>query len=454
MSFPRYPKYKDSGVEWLGPVPEHWAVTPLFGIVTERSESNQGMIEENLLSLSYGHIVPKDITSNDGLLPESFETYQIVRPGDIVFRLTDLQNDKRSLRSAIVLEGGIITSAYLAVTPNGASSNYMGYLFRAYDATKVFYSMGGGLRQSMKFADLKRMPTLLPPKEEQIRIAEFLDRETAKIDELVAEQRRLIELLKEKRQAVISHAVTKGLNPRAPMRPSGIEWLDDVPKHWRSYRVKSVSTFITSGPRGWSERIREEGHLFIQSGDLNDSLQIVFSAAKRVQIEADAESARTRLQDGDIVICITGAKTGNVAVCDKLSETAYVNQHLCLVRPNRVVLPTFLATVLKSRVGQTYFDVSQYGLKQGLSLENVKEAPVFMPPISEQETIIALVNDETAKFGTLTAEAQRAIDLLQERRTALISAAVTGQIDVRRVRDVSGEELQRMAQPTASYGRP
>jgi len=198
------------------------------------------MIEDNLLSLSYGRIVRKDIESNDGLLPESFETYQIIRPGDIVLRLTDLQNDKRSLRSAIVGEHGIITSAYLALHPTAVEPRFLAYLLRAYDITKVFYSMGGGLRQSMKFSDMKRMPVVVPAKEEQAAIASFLDLETAKIDALVAEQQKLIELLKEKRQALISHVVTKGLNSNVPMRDTGIKWLGIVPAHWRLLALKRL----------------------------------------------------------------------------------------------------------------------------------------------------------------------------------------------------------------------
>ena len=245
----RYPVYVDSGLEWVGEVPEGWRILPALAVGHERQESNAGMLEENLLSLSYGRIVQKDIEGLDGLLPESFETYQIVHPGDIVLRLTDLQNDKRSLRSAIVRERGIITSAYLAFAPTGLDCCYLSYLMRAYDLSKVFYSMGGGLRQSMKFSDIKRMPVIVPPLPEQTAIAAFLDRETAKIDALVAEQRRLIDLLKEKRQAVISHAVTKGLNPNAPLKPSGIDWLGDVPEGWEV--VKLAAHFRASkGPRG------------------------------------------------------------------------------------------------------------------------------------------------------------------------------------------------------------
>lgn len=127
MSFHPYPQYKDSGVEWLGEVPGHWPIKPFFSLLSERRESNKGMVNDNLLSLSYGRIIQRDIESLDGLLPASFETYQVVHPGDIIFRLTDLQNDKRSLRSAIVGEKGIITSAYLAAYPTGIASSYASY---------------------------------------------------------------------------------------------------------------------------------------------------------------------------------------------------------------------------------------------------------------------------------------------------------------------------------------
>ena len=262
-------------------------------------------------------------------------------------------------------------------------------------------------------------------------IAGFLDRETAKIDALVAEQEKLIALLQEKRQAVISHAVTKGLDPNVPMKDSGVEWLGEVPGHWEVLRVRHLSSFLTSGPRGWSERISEIGAKFIQSGDLTDDLSIAFDEAKRVTVNDDAETARTKLADGDVVVCITGAKTGNVAVCSAVTEDAYVNQHLCLIRPRPAILSDLLATYLKSDAGQKYFAVAQYGLKQGMSLENIKEAPVPVPPVQEQRQIVRVAQHASTSIGALVNEARTAITLLQERRTALISAAVTGQIDVR-----------------------
>jgi len=434
MSFSRYPSYKDSGVEWLGEVPGHWDVQPLYSSVVERDEPNKGMVEDNLLSLSYGRIVQKDITSNDGLLPESFETYQVVRPGDIVFRLTDLQNDKRSLRSAIVEETGIITSAYLAVAPCGPDSKYMSYLFRAYDTTKVFYSMGGGLRQSMKFADLKRMPTLLPPLPEQTQIAAFLDRETAKIDELVAEQRRLMELLKEKRQAVISHAVTQGLNPHAPMKPSGIEWLGDVPAHWEVLPLKRVVSIpITDGPHETPQFI-DEGVPFV-SAEAVSSGSINFSKVRACISEED--NARYSLKYApklhDIYMVKSGATTGITAIVEDRTDFN-IWSPLAVIRCNSGSVPHFVLNFMRSRHFLEAVTLNwSFGTQQNIGMGVIENLACTVPPLEEQMTIAQFLKSETVKFDILTAEAQRAIDLLQERRTALISAAVTGQIDVRSV---------------------
>ncbi len=227
-NFKPYPRYRDSGVDWLGRVPEGWDIKPVFRFARERKERNTGMVEKNLLSLSYGRIIRKDIASTEGLLPESFETYQIVRKGDIVFRLTDLQNDKRSLRSALVGETGIITSAYLAIEPSEVNSSFLNHLYRAYDTCKVFYSMGGGLRQSMKYDDMKRLPTLIPSDVEQAVIADFLDAETAKIDTMLNQiagggagntgnggDQSLAGLLKDYRISLIYEAVTGKIDLRA-----------------------------------------------------------------------------------------------------------------------------------------------------------------------------------------------------------------------------------------------
>jgi type I restriction enzyme S subunit len=207
-------KMKDSGVEWIGQVPEHWDVKPFFALVTELNRKNVGLVETNILSLSYGNIIQKPETRNMGLTPESYETYQIVESGEIVFRFTDLQNDKRSLRSAQVTQRGIITSAYMAVKPHSIDSTYFAWLMRSYDLCKVFYAMGGGLRQSLKFEDVRRLPILIPPVDEQSEITNTINAETARIDALVEKTEQSITLLKERRSAFITAAVTGQIDLR------------------------------------------------------------------------------------------------------------------------------------------------------------------------------------------------------------------------------------------------
>ncbi|HKI60864.1 MAG TPA: restriction endonuclease subunit S [Mariprofundaceae bacterium] len=207
-------KMKDSGVEWIGPMPMHWDIKPFFALVDVLNRKNTGLIETNILSLSFGRVIKKPENRNMGLMPESYETYQIVEPGEIVFRFTDLQNDKRSLRSAEVTQRGIITSAYMAVKPHGIESTYLAWLMRSYDLCKVFYAMGGGLRQSLKFEDVRRLPVLIPSSEDQANITNAINVETDRIDTLVEKTERSIALLKERRAAFITAALTGQIDLR------------------------------------------------------------------------------------------------------------------------------------------------------------------------------------------------------------------------------------------------
>lgn len=431
MSLPRYGEYKGSGTAWLADAPSHWRIVPLWTLF--RRTKRTGFEEEQLLSVyrDFG-VVPKASRDDNNNKPsDDLSVYQLVEPGDLAI------NKMKAWQGAVAISDhrGIVSPAYFIYeSTHGEDARFLHYLLRSPRYITGYLSLSKGIRVNQWDLEPQyhsRMPVLLPPRNEQTAIATFLDRETAKIDALIAEQEKLIALLAEKRQATISHAVTRGLDPNAPMKDSGVAWLGEVPAHWKVVRVKALSVFTTSGPRGWSERITGDGSLFIQSGDLNDTLGLDYETAKRVNVDDDAEAARTRLAEGDVVVCITGAKTGNVAFCSSLGETAYVNQHLCLIRPNDGVHGRFLALSLKSIVGQTQFEVSQYGLKQGLSLENVRELWVALPSREEQAVIAAFLDAESNKIETLRSEAERAISLLKERRAALIAATVTGQVDVR-----------------------
>lgn len=433
MSFPAYPTLADSGIEWVGAVPNHWVRRPLFALVAQRNQSNAGMVENNLLSLSYGRIVRKNIDNNDGLLPASFETYQIVEPNDIVWRLTDLQNDKRSLRTAMTSERGIITSAYLATQPRDIDPNFLNYLLRAYDLAKVFYSMGGGLRQSMKFADVKWLPVMLPPRDEQGAIALFLDRETAKIDALIEEQRCLIALLKEKRQATISQAVAKGLDPNASMKDSGIEWLGKIPAHWRVVPLKFLASLQTGLAKGKDYGTAATVRLpylrvaNVQNGHLN-----LEEVAEIDVLPTDVD--RYRLRVGDVLMNEGGDfdKLGRGDVWEGQIPDCLHQNHVFAVRPTKIS-SSWLNLVNGSDYAQRFFILrsKQTTNLASISSSNLMELPVLVPPVDEQSEIEANVLTVRSKLDALIFEAERAIVLLNERRAALISSAVTGKIDVR-----------------------
>lgn len=445
MSLPKYLKYKDSGAPWLGSVPRHWAVQRFKWLI---KRNDGGVWGDDPDGVDDTAVLRSTEQTVDGY-------WQIDEPAKR--KLTEKER-----RSALLEKGDLL------LTKSSGSALHIGKTTLVDERVAQLRACYSNFMQRLRVGDLMcpkiawyilnnslarvqldllsnsttglanlngtiigELVIAVPPHEEQTAIVTFLDRETTKIDALIAEQEKLIVLLAEKRQATISHAVTKGLDPNAPMKDSGLAWLGEVPAHWAIERVKVLSRFTTSGPRGWSERITEDGSIFIQSGDLTDSMGLEFGTAKRVNVGEDAESTRTRLAEGDLVVCITGAKTGNVAFCKSLPEPAYINQHLCLIRPADEVDGHFLTLTLKSTVGQTQFELSQYGLKQGLSLESVRELWVTHPPYDEQLEIVAFIEDEMRKLSSLAQTADAGISLLKERRSALIAAAVTGQIDVR-----------------------
>ena len=442
MTIRRYATYKPSGVAWLGAVPGHWDVIRLrFVADLNPSKSEIAALDKNTL-ISF---LPMDAVGDDGTINlererpiSELETgYTYFRDGDVtIAKITPCyENGKgavmRGLRGGI----GFGTTELIVVRPrpDKTTGEYLHWWFVSTPFRQLgeshMYGAGGQKRLPDDF--VRDFVMAMPAAEEQLQIASFLDHETAKIDALVDEQKRLIELLKEKRQAVISQAVTKGLDLTVAMKDSGVAWLGKVPAHWPVLRVKAISTFLTSGPRGWSDQVCEDGALFVQSGDLTDALGIDFENAKRVAVGNDAEAKRTQLKRGDVLICITGAKTGKVAVCEQLHQPAFINQHICLIRPAAEIRPRYLGAYLHSQAGQRYLELAQYGLKQGLSLENVKEASVPVPPRREQDDIIDHVTQRSITLDELTTAAKMSIALLQERRAALISAAVTGKIDVR-----------------------
>ncbi|EPG1965852.1 restriction endonuclease subunit S [Acinetobacter baumannii] len=436
MNFKQYPSYKDSGVEWLGEVPEHWSVKKFGYIFRENKIKNSGLIETNVLSLSYGRIKEKNIEDNKGLLPESFETYQIIQPNDIIFRFTDLQNDKRSLRSAISKFHGIITSAYIGVRTT-ANAEFYNYLFRAYDQQKVFYSMGDGMRQSLKIDELNRMPIVFPSDVEQQQIVSFLDSETSRIDNLIAKQEKLIEKLEEHRKSIISHAVTKGLDPDVPMKDSGIEWLGEVPEHWKLLQTRHIFNF-GKGLTITKEDLSDEGIPCINYGEIHSKYGFEFNPLdnplKCVSHDFIESNKNCLLNEGDFIFADTSEDlegSGNFSYLNQKS-TVFAGYHTIIARPKSGLNHRYLAYMFDSNAYRGHVRTEMKGVKvYSVSQGVLKSRLAWLPPIEEQDQIVKLLDEKTSKIDTLIAKQRELIAKLKNYRTSIISHAVTGKIDVR-----------------------
>lgn len=436
MSLPRYERYKESGVEWLGEVPEHWGVFPTKRSFSRRKELNQGMKCENRLALTLGGVVPRDLYDLEGLQASEFETYQLFQKDDLAFKLIDLQNIKTS-RVGIVPEKGIMSPAYIRLEPhkNRVVSKFAYWFFTNLYNLCIFNELGGGVRQTLGPDELLLLSFLAPEHHEQTLIAAFLDRETAKIDALIAEQQRLIGLLAEKRQATISHAVTKGLNPDAPMKDSGVEWLGDVPGHWKVGKCGFYLTILS-------------GFAFPSAGFTEDENATKLLRGINVgvsRLKWDETIYWRRLEDdgldvyemrtGDLVIGMDRPLiSGGVRVA-KVKEAdlpCLLLQRVASLTTGSQLNSDYLLHLLSSEMFVAHFTPDTTGVSvPHISPDQICNFVIPIPPKPEQQNIVKHVAGELTKLDTLTAEAQRAIALLQERRTALISAAVTGKIDVR-----------------------
>jgi type I restriction enzyme S subunit len=438
MSFPRYPAYKPSGVEWLGEVPEHWDVLPCRGIIDERNEKNEGAACQDYLSLMANiGIIPYEEKGDVGnKKPEDLGKCKLVRKGDFVIN---------SMNYGIGSYGvsgydGVCSPVYIVLIPKEEEVK-PGFAFRIFE-DKTFQShaqsFGNGIlahRCAIGWDILKGIGVPVPSSHEQERILQFLDHETAKIDALIAEQQRLIELLQEKRQAVISHAVTKGLNPDAPMKDSGVEWLGEVPEHWRNFRLKALFA-LKHGYAFDGSQFSEEGEYALMTpGNFIETGGFRRKDPEKYYVGSDMPSDFI-LQGGEMLIAMTEQAPGLVgtALIAPEGEHYLHNQRLGLVtRLKAEELDTsFLYWLMNSPVLKAKVGVTAAGQKvRHTSPQKILDNEICLPPLEEQRIIAQALFEANERCIKLTENACTSIQLLVERRSALISAAVTGQIDVR-----------------------
>lgn len=431
-----YPEYKDSGLPWLGEVPAHWEVRPAAGAFKPIRERNTGMKEKTVLSLSYGRIVVKPAERLHGLVPESFETYQIVNPGDIVIRTTDLQNDKTSLRTGFVRDSGIITSAYLALSASAGVLPEFGYQFlNTWDISKAIYGYGSGLRQNLDFSDFRRMPVSVPPIAEQAAIARFLAWATSRLDRAIGAKRRIIALLQEQKQAIIHRAVTRGLDPSAPLKDSGIPWLGEIPEHWEVMPVKRTCSLVRDGTHLPPARTQAGFPLLSVRNMVGGQLVRRPDDSFISRADFDKLNRSFAVNTNDVLMAVVGATLGKVAIVEDIGPFQ-VQRSVCVLRTRLEIMShTFLATFLRSpRLQQHLWKSVAFSAQPGIYLGFVANIPVPVPPtIQEQVAICDGLQREQSPVGTAITRLEHEITLLREYRTRLIADVVTGKLDVRQV---------------------
>ena len=406
-----YEKTKDSGIEWIGSVPSHWRVHTLYQLVTQVKEKNSNLQEKNLLSLSCGKIKRKDIDSPDGLLPASFDGYNIIEDGDIVLRLTDLQNDHTSLRVGLATERGIITSAYTTLRPiDTSNSKYLYYLLHAFDLKKGFYGMGSGVRQGLNYAEVKELRVVLPGQDEQNAIVQFLDNQCGQIDSIIEEAKSSIEEYKKWRASIIFEAVTKGLNPLAEMKDSHIDWIGLVPSHWKLSRIKNELDNLDYLREPISAEKRENIlglYDYYGASGVIDKIDDYNVDDKVLLIGEDGANLRMR----------------NLPLVYKAEGKFWVNNHAHILKVHDDNCYGFIAYLLEAGDYSVFITGSA---QPKLSQFNLMRFPIVIPPLVEQQEIEAYLDEKCSAIDALIREKKSLLSELEIYKRSLILETVTG----------------------------
>ena len=423
----RYEKMRDSGVAWIGMVPEGWTSFLLGQLVKQVKNKNVLLQERNLLSLSYGKIKRKDIETAEGLVPASYDGYNIIEKGDIVLRLTDLQNDHTSLRVWLATERGIITSAYLTLRPlNSVFPAFLYYALHTFDVRKGFYGMGAGVRQGLKYDEIRQIKVVLPALIEQHTIANFLDKKCSEIDAIIADAKASIEEYKAWKASIIYEAVTKGLDPHAEMKDSGVEWIGKIPKHWGTTALKRICKRISDGSH-YSPPTTAFGLPYVTAGDIHGK-GINYTKCRTISKSDFDLLVKTNCQPhlGDVLLVKDGATTGRVGLmtddgpCVLLSSVA-------MLTPNDGISSEYLMYLLES-------DVFQYQIKKTMAgsamprttLSKLMVYTAILCPFDEQVEIVNYLNAKCSHIEDLISEKLSLISDLESYKKSLIYEVVTG----------------------------
>ena len=401
-----YEKTKDSGIEWIGSVPSRWRVHTLYQLVTQVKEKNSNLQEKNLLSLSYGKIKRKDIDSPDGLLPASFDGYNIIEDGDIVLRLTDLQNDHASLRVGLATERGIITSAYTTLRPiDTSNSKYLFYLLHAFDLKKGFYGMGSGVRQGLNYAEVKELRVVLPDQDEQDNIVRFLDDQCLQIDAMIAEAKISIDDYKMMRESVVFEAVTKGLSKKCKTKDSGVDIIGEIPQAWYLRRLRFLCD-VSTGNQDTQNAIEDGKYPFyVCSPIVERSNKYTF----------DCEG-----------ILMAGDGAGAGRIFHHAFGKYAVHQRVYCFRSFHNILPRYFYYYMSNRFSKEMDKGSAKSTVPSVRLPMLLNFKVTVPPEEEQVEICEYLDKQISLIDALILEKNELLQELESYKRSLIFETVTG----------------------------
>lgn len=442
MSMPRYPEYQHSDLEWLGAVPAHWSLKRLrFVAELNPSKSETADLDRNT-EVSF---VPMAAIGDDGSLNldrtrpicEVDVGYTYFRDGDVTLaKITPcFENGKGALMRGLHFGIGFGTTELVVARPKAGqtSGEFLNWLFRSPgfrgQGEASMYGAGGQKRVPDDF--VRNITWAFPPPDEQTAIIAFLDRETGKIDALVAEQEKLITLLAEKRQATIAHAVTRGLNPNVAMKDTSVAWLGEVPAHWECKPLKYLVELRSGGTPSKDNAGYWNGDIpWASAKDLK--VERLANTGDCITSHALESGAASLIPAGAVLVVVRGMILARTFPVVETLVPMAINQDLKAIMPYKGLTSSFLAWLLRASADESLLrlDEAGHGTK-ALRMDAWTSMHLPIPPVLEQSAIVAFLLDETAKLDSLTSEARHAITLLRERRSGLITAAVTGQIDVR-----------------------
>jgi type I restriction enzyme, S subunit len=441
-----YPAYKDSGVPWLGEVPEYWEVVRCGRLFREVVDTGHHNAE--LLSIDrFRGIIRQSETGRKERASEDRSSYKKVLPGELAY---NLMNAFMGSIGFSTLEG-IISPAYAVARPlREIEPAYFHHLFRTQLFTTQFDRYSYGImyeRNRLYFERFKTIPTIIPSISEQSSIVHYLDYIDRRIRRYIHIKQKLIKLLEEQKQAVIHQAVTRGVDPNVRLKSSGVEWLGEVPEHWEIVSFRHLATKFGSGltPRGGATVYKQEGIPFLRSQNIHfDGLRL--DNVAYIDPDLHQQLSGTHIRSGDVLLNITGASIGRVCAVPDTFKEGNVNQHVCIVRPiKRLILPEYLAAYLSTPQMQKEIRIEQNGAsREGLAQDAIRSFKILLPRVDEQRKIIQSIRQQTQKLISSASYAEDEISLLREYRTRLIADVVTGKLDVREAAANLPEETDEM----------